>query len=514
MENKNLSLIDRHQYLIGMAALITYTVAAWLSKGYYHPDEHFQILEFANLKLGKLSSQDLPWEYAAGMRSSFQPWIAYLSIKCLSLAGCLNPYLQTFFLRLCTGLFAVYSISCFVRSNLSVVAERLRLGYIFLSYFLWFLPFINVRFSSEAWAGLWFLLAVSQIPADRPLTATEWVKLGIFSGIAFLCRFQAGFMLLGLLGWLIVVKRISRKQVGWLLVIWMIIIFLGMILDRLYYGRWVLSVWNYFEANIVNGAAASFGTMPWYTFIYQLMTAALFPLGVLMFLCLLLVLIEDSKSILIWCVCPLLVCHLIVAHKEVRFLFPVVNFMPLLIIRGAQYSRMYMARVPLVWGGAPVPRVFRRVLVYAFLVIGICANCVALGTAIFLAPSYGRIALTQFVYDHYPTRPVTIYSLSKDEVNPFVPFAFLRQSFYEMPNVSQKPIDRYENLKKAMFDHDGVTLLVFRKYELDNPVLVNKLDQLKFQEVYNGNPDWALNIAGLYFDDLENGEYVIYGKKL
>jgi phosphatidylinositol glycan class B len=500
-----------NKYLIGVAALITYTVAAWFSKGYYHPDEHFQILEFANLKLGKLSSQELPWEYAAGMRSSFQPWIAYLSIKWLSLAGCFNPYFQTFFLRLCTALFAVYSISCFVKANMKSIPGNLGLGYLLLSYFLWFLPFINVRFSSEAWAGLWFLLAVSQIPADRPLTTAEWLKVGIFSGIAFLCRFQAGFMLLGLLGWLIVVKRISRKEVGWLVAMWVIIISIGVILDRLYYGRWVLSVWNYFEANILNGAAASFGTMPWYTFIYQLMTAALFPLGVLVILCLLLVAIEDSKSILIWCVCPLLVCHLIVAHKEVRFLFPVVNFIPLLLIRGVQYSRIYMARVPWV---LRVPRVLRNVLGYSFLAIGICANCIALGAAIFLAPSFGRIGLTQFIYDNYPAKQVTIYSLNKEEVNPFVPFTFLRQSFYEMPNVSQKQVDRYENLKKVMFNNDGVTLLVFRKYELDNPVLVNKLDQFQLQELSNGNPDWVLNIAGLYFDDLEKGEYVIYGKKL
>jgi phosphatidylinositol glycan class B len=494
-----------NKYLIGAAALITYAVAAWFSKGYYHPDEHFQILEFADLKLGKLSSQELPWEYAAGMRSSFQPWIAYLSIKGLNLAGCSNPYFQTFLLRLCTALFAVYSISCFVKANMKSVPGNLRPGYVLLSYFLWFLPFINVRFSSEAWAGLWFLLAVSQISADRPLAAGEWLKLGIFSGIAFLCRFQAGFMLLGLLGWLIAVKKISRKQVGWLLMIWVIIIFIGVILDRLYYGRWVLSLWNYFEANILDGAAASFGTMPWYTFIYQLMTAQLFPLGVLVFGCLLLVLIEDSKSILIWSVGPLLVCHLIVAHKEVRFLFPVVNFIPLLLIRGVQYGRIYVARVP---------RVLWKVSGYVFLVFGVGANVIALCAAIFLAPSYGRIALTQFVYDHYPTHPVTIYSLNKNEVNPFVPFVFLRQSFYEMPNVSQKSIDRYENLNNALFDSDGVTLLVFRKYELDNPVLVNKLDQLKFLEVYNGNPDWALRIAGLYFDDLENGEYVIYRREL
>jgi phosphatidylinositol glycan class B len=34
------------------AGLIFILICAWLSLGYNHPDEHFQVLEFGNYKLG------------------------------------------------------------------------------------------------------------------------------------------------------------------------------------------------------------------------------------------------------------------------------------------------------------------------------------------------------------------------------------------------------------------------------------------------------------------------------
>ena len=52
---------------------------ALLSRGFYHPDEHFQILEYAHLKLfGAETTDYLPWEYHAMMRPGLQPFIAWL----------------------------------------------------------------------------------------------------------------------------------------------------------------------------------------------------------------------------------------------------------------------------------------------------------------------------------------------------------------------------------------------------------------------------------------------------
>jgi phosphatidylinositol glycan class B len=50
---------------------------AWLSQGYFHPDEYFQTVEFASYKLGVTAQAELPWEFAERMRPFLQPATYY-----------------------------------------------------------------------------------------------------------------------------------------------------------------------------------------------------------------------------------------------------------------------------------------------------------------------------------------------------------------------------------------------------------------------------------------------------
>ena len=59
-----------------LVAVSMHLVIAWFSEGYYHFDEHFQIIEFANYKLQNIEAKDLPWEFTYQMRSGFHPFIA------------------------------------------------------------------------------------------------------------------------------------------------------------------------------------------------------------------------------------------------------------------------------------------------------------------------------------------------------------------------------------------------------------------------------------------------------
>ncbi|QEH39720.1 hypothetical protein [Chitinophaga sp. XS-30] len=70
-----------YQKWILLFASLTYLITACFSTGYFHPDEHFQLLEFANFKMGNISGYELPWEYATEIRPTFQPWFAYLVMK-------------------------------------------------------------------------------------------------------------------------------------------------------------------------------------------------------------------------------------------------------------------------------------------------------------------------------------------------------------------------------------------------------------------------------------------------
>jgi len=39
---------------------------------------------------------------------------------------------------------------------------------------------------------------------------------------------------------------------------------LGAVVDYLYYGRWVLTIWNFLEFNVIHDAAALYGVHPWH----------------------------------------------------------------------------------------------------------------------------------------------------------------------------------------------------------------------------------------------------------
>jgi GPI mannosyltransferase 3 len=58
------------------AAVVVRILTAWFNGGYFHPDEHWQILEFAWYKLGHEPASILPWEFPAQIRPGLQPWIA------------------------------------------------------------------------------------------------------------------------------------------------------------------------------------------------------------------------------------------------------------------------------------------------------------------------------------------------------------------------------------------------------------------------------------------------------
>ena len=53
---------------IFILSLFVYLITAFFSVGYYHPDEHFQLLELCNYKLGNSPASDLAWEFNERIR--------------------------------------------------------------------------------------------------------------------------------------------------------------------------------------------------------------------------------------------------------------------------------------------------------------------------------------------------------------------------------------------------------------------------------------------------------------
>lgn len=157
----------RFHQIIFIIAIIWYALTAYSSIGYFHADEQYQIIEFAGIIDGTNTAKDLAWEYNAQIRSAMQPAICCLIFKVCDFFSITNPYDKAFVIRLITGLLSVLAIYFFTNSCKNIILNKYRKLFLILSYFIWFLPFINVRFSSETWSGITLLLALALVVRNK-----------------------------------------------------------------------------------------------------------------------------------------------------------------------------------------------------------------------------------------------------------------------------------------------------------------------------------------------------------
>ncbi|MBS1651821.1 MAG: hypothetical protein JSU07_07420 [Bacteroidetes bacterium] len=320
--------------LIPLSGLLALIISAWFSVGFHHPDEHVQIIEFANYKLGFNKISDLPWEYLAKIRSGFQVLVAFLFIKLCWFIGFENPFVIEFILRLSIGIavwLLLYKFCNLVLKNYKHKQSGILL--IFLAFLLWFQPYLNVRFSSENLSSLLFLFSLYKLlKSNFNPNKTLAFALGVILMLSFFTRFQMAFAILGLLTWLVANKKVSRNTCIFFLFGALVSLFLNLIIDYWLYRQWVFSPFNYFKENIVNGQAASkFGTEPWYYYFTTFINIGFIPISIVLLILLIVGIYKHPKSLFVLIFLCFLIPHITTSHKEMRFLFPV-SFIFILIV--------------------------------------------------------------------------------------------------------------------------------------------------------------------------------------
>lgn len=124
--NRNHAL---HINLIFAVSLLVHVLYAIKCLGYYHPDKHFQILEFAGTKLALTdrSFSDMPWEFHEKIRSSVQPYFVIAVSRLLALANAYDPFTLVVILQLIAAVFSWMVSSSFFKvitrksSNINLV---------------------------------------------------------------------------------------------------------------------------------------------------------------------------------------------------------------------------------------------------------------------------------------------------------------------------------------------------------------------------------------------------------
>ncbi|HHB78978.1 MAG TPA: hypothetical protein ENK85_07070 [Saprospiraceae bacterium] len=316
-------------FLIG---LVVYVITAIFSLGDHHHDEHFQILEFAALKLGLAFENDLAWEYHFQMRPALQPAMVVVLYRFLALFGLANPFFVAFLLRLISAIMSLWVIKLLVDLyQKEFKHDTVRLWFVVMSIFIWISLYNNVRFSSENWSGNLFMLGFVWLMQEKKPKLRTYLIGGALFGLAFVIRYQVALMVLGFGLWLLIRRKDPFGKLVLMALGFLGMFGLGVLIDRWFYGDWVLTTWNYLKWNILADRVSTFGIEPWYYYITQTIVDAVPPFSLIYVVSFLWMIIKRPMSAITWTILPFMVVHFIIGHKETRFMFPLLAFMPVVM---------------------------------------------------------------------------------------------------------------------------------------------------------------------------------------
>ena len=467
---------------IFLAALALYVVAAWFTKGFY-PDEHYSIIEFAAYKMGTVSPDDMNWLFVSRIRSAIQPFIAFYVIRALQVISIQDPYIQVFVLRMLTALLAVFSIRFFTTACRGMVRPEFHKVYLFLSYFIWFLPFINVRFMSETWSGIMLLNALA-ILIKNNFRSHQYFLVGGLLGLSYLCRYQNAFFAIGLFLWLIFIQREKIQALAKLIASGLLVLLLGVLLDRWLYGEFTLTAWNYYYVNMIEDVAANHGTEAWWNYFYSIFRFGFFPISIPIIISFLLLIFKKPRNIFIWTILPFFIVHSIISHKELRFVYPAVNLVPILLI---------LAYQELNWD----PGKWKKPGQIALRTLGwilIAVNCIAIVT-VSLKPANNQTPITHHIRKHYGDQSIRLIYYNNS--NPYAQHGLVTY-FYMEKDMQDIRLGSLDELSDTLLLQNKVNLLVLRREDAaSDPARVYLASHNATKEVQS-IPEWMEPIMTLY----------------
>ncbi|KKO92465.1 hypothetical protein AAW12_05030 [Sphingobacterium sp. Ag1] len=487
------NIVLKHYPFFLLFIALFYAFTAVKSTGFHQPDEHFQIIEFANYKLGKTEATDLSWEYGAQIRPSLQPGIAYMTFSILDLLGLDDVFIKTLALRLLTSAIAITAIHLFGKSNKDLLNKNYYGFYIILSYLLWFIPYVSVRFSSESWSGIFLLFALYYLKVN-PLKARSGFIFGLIIGFSVLFRYQSLLFAFGICLWLLLIQKSTWEPFIYITLGISTTLFFGFLLDFWFYGKPVVTIYNYFEANIIKDVASTFGVSPWYEYLWFIFSSPSFVIGFGISISVVFVLLKNKNDLILWTVVPFLVIHSIIPHKEMRFLFPLVFLCPYFLIYALQ-------------GFKSLNRL-KANLLNIFVLLFLVANMMGLVVIGSKSAGNAKQRIGDFMHENYKSIPVHVIYIGA--ISPYNDWPFSRNTFFSYKNVDITNIYSiwnvdFEKIIKPNMDN----LLMLSNEDVTGVKTLERLDALGFKLVDQTIPWYDQKIIYLYDPD-NNDNIQIY----
>lgn len=450
-------------------SLLLHGLAAWRSVGFNDMDEHFQILEFLSYRIGRGVLTDLPYEFAAQVRSFFQVGLYELIVRFWLALGVDSPAFWAFFIRLTTGLIGWASTLALIlafRRELDTPMPhhkaRKHFGLaLMLGTLLYFFPYIHVRPSGESLGGSLFFAGVALfLLLDRQ---KAWIT-GAVLGFAFLCRFQMGFAIAGFGAWCLW-QRTRWSTLLQLAAGLCVAIGIGVLVDYHGYGAWVFTPWSYFKTSFLMGVAAAGGVSPWWTY-FKFLGYDVPYIGQVIAGFVILFWIRWPRHILTWTTLPFFVLHSLVGHKEPRYLYPLVTGLPVILaLSYGSFRSLIAKRVP-----AFIQRWPLRLITGLLLALN--------GGGLFVATL--KPATTQPLFQNYVfAHRDEIRTLHFIQTNPFVTIG-INMYFYRPPGLVMHELRDLTALRAALKGGASPLWVAYPSYEFAQDPDLARMCELRF----------------------------------
>jgi len=458
-------------FFAGLALII---LCAWFSTGFNQADEHFQVLEFCSYKMGIMPAAQLPWEFAQRVRATLLPGMAYVLVRVLNWLHIYNPFILTFILRLFVGIW-----SWFITCKLCLLllskfkgpkGEKL---FILLSLFLWFVPYLAVRFTPENLSGIALLSGVYIILKMDEKKTYSWggyIISGLLFGVSFFIRFQILFALAGLAAWLLFINKTKWKYIFTIGISMAFAIALNVVIDYWFYGQWTFTPFNYFDANITRHMAVQFGTNPWWFYFSEFFMKGVPPFSLILLVVFFIGMFKNLRDPFAWIIIPFIALHFFTPHKELRFLFPVAFIFVYLTALGFDYllSKSYYLKM------------HRYVITILW--------CISIPTLLFriLAPANSAVCYCEYLYEHAFAKGTPLFAFHND-----VDYSMYgsRASFYKNQDINTVYIDSLSQINKFLETSQPQTALFLDKH-IRNGEFFNGIKGYKTEMVYSYLPAW------------------------
>jgi len=468
-EDQKLAKLIRYCFIF---SLVWHIVAAWFSIGYHLHDEYFSIQEFAGWKLGMSPVQDLPWEFPARIRPAIQPYAVVLVMKCMGQYA--NPVICAFLLRLFSAFLGLASSFLMLGIGLKWVQGYSSKRFLILATtLLWFFTYLHARFSAEGISGSLFFLGLgcTWYAKERKNNYLLYLS-GLLLGLAFVCRYQTAFMIAGLLVWCIFFARFSFVQLLRMGLAACVIVAIGIWLDKQFYGEWVSTAYNYYKVNVIEGVAAKrFGASPWWSYFLWALTDLIPPFSLFCVAGILYAFYKFPKNPVVLAFIPFVLVHFFLSHKESRFLYPLVNGLP--IVLALSYNSIYDRWIK-----------GRKIWAVSLNVYFVLNALILVGSS--LKPASDQFSFFTYMYNHYNGKSATLLCFEPHNENPYNVVG-LNINFFR-PHDLQLVYSVTDTMADSVLAHKhGPVLTVFYNRKNEGSFLA-KHPGARF--VYSNIPDW------------------------